>query len=118
VLTTIVNLQHKAGDDLVLGFTVTDENGNVADITGAICRFEVARTVVAEPVLSTETSPPTAEAEVTNPTGGAFEVRAEGSATDDFVGSYVWEAEVEDLSGGKSTVAQGLITFDRQLIRS
>jgi hypothetical protein len=42
VLTTIVNLQHKAGDDLVLGFTVTDENGIVANITVATCRFEAA----------------------------------------------------------------------------
>jgi hypothetical protein len=118
VLTTIVNLQHKAGDDLVLGFTVTDENGNVANITGATCRFEAACSVTSEVVLSTEESPATAEAEVTNPTGGQFEVRAAGATTDDFSGSYLWEAEVEDLSGGKSTVAQGIITFDPQLIRS
>jgi hypothetical protein len=62
--------------------------------------------------VSTEASPPTATVTVTNAVGGLFEAVVEPADSAGLAGTYMFEGEVEDASGDKTTVARGLIVVD------
>ena len=115
-LTVVQNLTHQVGDTLQLEFAVVDEEGAPANITGATCRFVVARNPSAEPVLTTEGTSANVVATITNAAGGIYQILADAQDTEDLRGVYQWETEVEDLSGGKATLVKGVIDFHRGLL--
>lgn len=116
MLTTAVSLSYMSGDAITLEFAVTDEDGDAANITATTARFVVSRTLTADPVISTEASPATAVATITNAAGGIFQVAIDGDDTEDLSGTYLFETELEDASGDKATVARGYLTFKANLI--
>lgn len=115
-LTVVVNLTHQAGATLELEFGVADQDGNPANITGAICRFVVARNPSAEHVLTTEGTSANVTATITDAVGGIYRMLAEAEETEGLSGTFDWETWVEDLSGGKSKPTKGVITFERGLL--
>lgn len=114
MLATSVSLSYVAGNDITLEFAVTDEDGNVANITGATPSFTVRR-VGRDAVLSTEDA--TAIAVITSAAGGLFRVSIDAADTTELIGTYRFQAEIEDASGDISTVSRGFVTF-RENLRS
>jgi hypothetical protein len=109
-LISPVSTVYAAGDDLDLQFVVSDDNG-VVNISGFTCRFEIARIVGGTAVVSTETSPATATAELTTPASGVFTVSIPAESTELLLGTYYFEADVIDGNGKESTVSRGYMTF-------
>jgi hypothetical protein len=116
-LVAAVSLAYFAGDDVELEFTITDDSGLAVDISGMTVRFAIARTAGSTAVASTEASPQTATSTVTNGAGGVFQVVVPAANTSDLRGTYRFEAEIEDGSGDKSTVAWGYVTFKAPVIQ-
>jgi hypothetical protein len=114
-LVTAVSLHHQAGNDLLLEFTVS-RDGEAVDINGMTIRFVVRRTYDSDPVLTTEGGDANAAVTLTAPMGGVFTVGADADATAGLSGTYRFEAQVEDGSDAKQTVARGFITFEPSLI--
>lgn len=112
----VAALEYVAGDDVELEFTVTDQDGVVANITGDTVRFGIAPLLRGQSILGTETSPATATYTLTNPSGGIFHVLIDGEDTADLLGVYRWQCELEDVSGGHQTILDGTITFTRQMV--
>lgn len=108
-LVASVSLSYIAGDDVLLKFVVTDENGDAAIISGDTVHFSVARKAGQEPVLSTDDA--TVTANLTNPSGGIFHVAIDNANTADLRDTYAWQCALEDVSGNVATVARGNITF-------
>lgn len=108
-LVASVSLRYIAGDDVLLEFAVTDEDGDAAIIAGDTVHFAVARKVGQEPVLSTDDGNVTAS--LTNPSGGVFQVAIDDADTAGLLGTYAWQCALEDVSGNVATVARGYITF-------
>lgn len=105
------SLTYVAGDDVLMPFTVTDQDGAAVNITGATPRVAIARVRDRQVVLSTEESPATITATLTTPASGLFEASIDGAQTAGLRGTYRYEAEIEDVSGGNGTLIQGYVTF-------
>lgn len=106
-----ISREYAAGDDHVLTFTVTDKDGNAANITGWTLRFYIARRVGGTAVISTEVSPATAVAAITDAPNGVFTItidKADNAALD---GTYYFECDGIDTSSDESTITRGYIDF-------
>ena len=107
------SLSYVAGDDVLIRFTVTDQDDVAANITGTTPRFAIVNAVTGVAVVGTETSPATAVATITDGPNGVFTVAIDDEDTEDLRGTYRYQAELTDVSGGVSTVATGFIDFER-----
>ena len=83
-------------------------------VTGGTPRFAVRRNAATDPVLSTEVSPATASASVTDTQ--EITVTIEDEDTEDLYGTYQWSCELEDTSSDKSEVAWGYLTFKASMV--
>lgn len=106
----------KSGDTMRLEFTVVDEDGEAADITGMTPRFVAARRPGATAALTSTGGAPNCTATVTNGPAGRIEVEAADAVTDALNGSYAYECELEDGSGDSETISHGFLTFEPNLI--
>ena len=109
----VANFCYIAGDNVLLRFAVTDEDGNPVTLTGITIHFAMAPRPFTTPVIDSAGSPPTAVVTVTNNSGGLFEVEIEAADTAALRGVYTFEAELEDTEGDVNTVGRGRITFSR-----
>lgn len=105
-----------AGDDLLLTLTATDVDGNVVNITGFTIRAAVARRIGDTPVLSTEASPATITAAITDGANGVFTLAAADVDTDDLLGTYVYQCKLVDGSSDEKVVNHGYITFAAKML--
>jgi hypothetical protein len=101
-----------AGNDHVWEFTVTEDDVAV-NVTGMTFRFVMSRGTA---VLSTESDPVTAVAAESTPLAGKFTITVANTNTVGLIGTYEFQAQVEDLSGNKSNVLHGYYTFKENLI--
>jgi len=108
--------EYTAGDDLLLTFTVTDENGDAVNISGATCRFVLVPWFRRTAVVSTESAPATATASITSAAGGIYTIAIAAADTEDLLGVYYVESEVEDSSGDIVTVNRSQITVLRNRV--
>ena len=102
-----------AGNDHVWEFTVTEDDVAV-DITGMTFRFVMARSASVTAVLSTEDA--TAVAAESTPAAGKFTITVTDVNTEGLSGTYLFQAQVEDLSGDRSNVLHGYYTFKENMI--
>ena len=96
-----------AGETVEVDF-VTD-----GDITGATARFWMARSRGGTLVMSTES--PLANATCTVTDTEAFTLTITDEDTEDLLGSYAYDVELEDSLGNKTKAAYGFLTFVRQV---
>lgn len=113
MLATSVSFSYVAGTDITLEFTVTDEADEAANIAGATPSFAIAR-AGEDAVVSTEGG--TAAAVVTSAATGVFQVSINAVDTEGLLGTYRFQADIEDASGDIATVARGFMTFRASLI--
>lgn len=111
-LAASVSLQYIAGNTVELEFAVTDENDQPAIIAGDTVRFVIADN--SGPVLSTDDESVTAT--ITNPSGGIFRIEIDEALTEPLLGTYRFQAQLEDVSGDVATVSRGFITFSKNLL--
>jgi nitrogen fixation protein FixH len=97
-----------AGDDRVLAFVVVDSNGDPVDITGATVEWALFErpyeTDSADAVLDGSDS----DVELVTDnrvdlTNGEWEVRVDGSATEDIWGAYTHRPKVTDADGNTAS---------------
>lgn len=103
---------YHAGDTLEIVVTVTDDDGNIIDITGADVEWYL---------LQYETSPDedhllkktTTDGgiTVTSAQDGEFTVTVDAGDTDGMSGEYHHRARMTDSTGNRSTVMTGTITI-------
>ena len=103
-----------AGEDVLLQFTATDEDGDVVNITGYTISAAVAREESDTAVLST--SGATITASLSDPTNGVFTIAFSDTNTDDLLGTYRFQIKLTDGSGGEATVSHGYITFKAKMV--
>ncbi len=96
-----------AGETVLLAFTAD------GDISGATVRFWMARRRGGTVVVSTEA--PLLNALGTITVSPEFTVTIEDDDTEDLIGTYVYEIELEDIFGDKTKAAQGYLTFLEQI---
>ena len=108
--------EYTAGDDFLLTVTVVDENGDAVNISGATCRFTLTPWFKRTAVVSTEVTPATATATITSEAGGIYTVAIAAADTEDLLGVYYVESEVEDSAGDIVTVHRGQITILRNRV--
>jgi hypothetical protein len=115
-IVAAISQNYAAGDDLLLRLYVT-RDGVALDMTGMSFSFVVARRLEFEPVLSTESTIPTASIVELNATynidvsEGSFGVSIAGTDTIDLNGTYEFVSRVTDGLGQVATVARGFLTF-------
>lgn len=102
-----------AGDTVQLELTVT-RDGAPVDLTGMSIRFAIADSTGT--IASTEDSGSDITVTVTDAAAGKYVVRMEPTLTSTLRGTYRYQSEIEDGSGGIATVASRYITFTRDLI--
>ena len=107
-----------AGDYIRLSFAVTDLEGVPADIDGVDIRVAICNVETHEVILSTEGGSPggSIDAEITDADYGLFEATIDGNHTETLLGTYEWQAKIDDVSTDTATVGQGFITFARSLL--
>lgn len=103
-----------SGNSIVLEFFVTDHDENPVDITPDTVRFAIARGL--SKVVSSDDSGVTVD--LTEASQGKFKVRIPDESTSGLLGTYKYQAEIEDVSGDKATVASGYITFRENVLAS
>lgn len=108
---TLSPLKYVAGDSILLEFTVTDQDGAAAIITGDTIAFAVVKHAGDTPVITTEGGSPTATGTITDGAGGIFQVSVLAADTVGLGGLYQWDAELTDATGGVQTVARGTMLF-------
>lgn len=104
MLAAAVGLTAVRGDSLVLEFLVTDQAGDVADITGTTPRFAVEK-------LTDPTDRIQVVGTVTDATGGLFRAALTPAQTVGLSGLYGYHALLDDASNNRQTVALGTINF-------
>lgn len=109
-----VGFQYRAGETVQLLFTVVDDNGDPANITGMDVVFVLGRKP-GETAVATTDSPANATATITNAAGGLYTVTFQSDY--DFLGTYRFESWLEDGSGNKSEPSRGYLTFEPSLRR-
>ena len=107
-----------SGNDKTLRFTLTDENGDPVNLTGATIIWAFAKTATSKASLFDYTSP--ANVTITDPpTDGLFEVDIQRADTEGFKGGeYYHECRVQSAAGNKITVAYGVVTLLDNVIDS
>jgi hypothetical protein len=115
-IVAAISQSYAAGDDLLLRLYVT-RDGAPLDMTGMSFSFVVARRLEFEPVISTESTVPTATIVETNATynidiaAGSFGVSILGTDTINLYGTYEFVSRVTDALAQVATVARGFLTF-------
>lgn len=105
-----------SGNDHAWDFTVTID-GVAVDIGSMTCKFVMKRPGFPDSVLSTEDTVPTAVATIGSPsTNGVFTITVENAATIDLLGTYQYQAQVENGAGEKSNILHGYFTFKENII--
>jgi hypothetical protein len=105
-----------AGNDYSWEFTVSLE-GALVDLSGMTCRFVMARPGGFAPVISTEDTVPTAVATIGTPsTDGIFYISVSNADSADLLGTYEYQAQVENGMDHKSNILHGYFTFKQNLI--
>jgi hypothetical protein len=94
------------GETLFITFTVDQT------ITGDTIRFVARRTSAATPVLSTEDA--TVVATITDT--DELTIEADTADTLDLIGTYRYSLEAEDVTGDKSELAWGYLTFKSNMV--
>lgn len=102
-----------AGDTVQLELTVT-RDGEPVNLAGMSIRFAIADSTGT--IASTEDSGSNIAVTVTDAAAGEYVVRIEPTLTATLLGTYRYQSEIEDGSGGIATVASSYITFTRDLI--
>jgi hypothetical protein len=113
MLATAISFSYVAGTDITLEFTVTDQDDVAANIAGATPHFAAAR---AGEAVALSTEDVTAIATITSAATGVFQVSIDAADTEDLLGTYRFQAQIEDASGDISTVARGFLTFTESLL--
>lgn len=96
-----------AGETLEIDF-VADGN-----ITGATVRFWAARERGGTVVLSTE--PPLSNVVGSVLASPNFRIVAADEVTENLLGTYAYDVELEDVQGNKTYAAHGYLTFMKQV---
>jgi len=104
-----------AGNHRAWVFSVT-QDGVAVNISGATGRFVMARKPGSDAALSTESSPQTVTASITDAAAGEFTVSVSADNTQNLLGTYLYQAQIEDSSGNKSNVLHGYFTFKKNMI--
>lgn len=112
-LSAAVSLEVVAGNKFEPRFTVTRE-GEVVDIGQMTPHFALTDIRGTNTFASTEDE--TAEATITDGEAGEFTTTVAGDITADLLGTYRWQADLEDALGDVETVARGFVTFIQDLI--
>jgi hypothetical protein len=101
-----------------MAFAVTDLDGVPADISGADIRMAVCEVESHTIVLSTEGGSPggSISATITDAEHGLFEAAVTGNNTANLLGTYEWQAKIDDALTSTATVGQGYTTFIRTLL--
>lgn len=111
-----VSLDFRAGDTLLLEFTVT-RDGEPVNTTGMLGQFEVRRDANSEPVITTEGGDANAVLTVgLGDDGNKFRVRVEADVTRGLRDTYEFQARLIDGSDNEVTPSQGYLTWERSLI--
>lgn len=115
------NFTMYAGDTKIITVTVTDDDDEAVDLTGATIRWQASRLVVdegfdADPLISKDNDTG-GGIESASPSTGVFEVTLDPDDTEDLSGLYYHEAEVIDADGNVATVMTGRMTVVPVLIR-
>lgn len=111
------SFEYIAGDNILLAFAVTDLQGVPADISGVDIRVAICDVETHDVILSTEGSPSgVIVATITDEDYGLFEAAIEGNRTEDLLGTYEWQAKIDDVTSDTATVGQGFISFARSLL--
>jgi hypothetical protein len=102
-----------AGNDQAWIFTVSLDGEDV-DLDDMVCRFSMARPGGFAAVLSTEDTTPTATATVND--DSTFTITASAENTAFLLGTYEYQAQVENADGEKTNVLHGYFTFKQNII--
>ena len=102
-----------AGDTVQLELTVT-KDGEPVNLAGMSIRFAIADSTGT--IASTEDSGSDITVTVTDAEAGEYVVRIESALTATLLGTYRYQSEIEDGSGGIATVITDWITFTKDLI--
>lgn len=108
MLFASVNVTVVRGDTVRLRFTVTDQDGVAADITGTTPSMSLRDMETREIVAQT---PSDMTATLTAPVAGLFEVVLPSGTTEPLRGVYAYQAQLTDLSDNRQTVTIGVINF-------
>ena len=105
-----------SGDEVVLEFTVRDNDAAVVNITGGSFRFAAARTERSSLVIDSSASPATATCTITDGANGRVDVTITDEDSEALLGDYYYELKFTDVSGREGVVARGWLSFARNLI--
>ena len=103
-----------AGDTKLLQVVINNVAGNPIDITGTLVRWQLAKNVKADPALIHKSVDGGGVTIVDGP-NGRFDVLLDPLDTLPLIGSYYYEAEIDD-GGVISTVLTGTVQINQALI--
>jgi hypothetical protein len=103
------NVTTYAGDNIVLNFTVVDENGNALNLTGATFAYSLAPDEGDVAVLVKSSA--TVGISVTSAVTGLLSVTILNTDTPLLLGPMWHQLVMTDASGNVSTLMTGIITF-------
>lgn len=111
----VATFRYVAGASVKLEYAVVDDDGIPANLTGTAIVFAARKyeTPLADPAISSEGSPVTATINVTDITGGLFEVLINPEDTLGLLGTYLSEAKLTDASGDVAPVGRAFLIFKR-----
>lgn len=95
------------GDSKELVITVTDDDGNFTDLSGATATWKLFRTYTTPPLVQKSTAD--GGITISDPLSGQFTVNLVESDTNNIHGQYFHEARLEDLRGYVTIVTVGKV---------
>jgi len=107
------NFEWFSGDDYLIEFTVTDEDGAAVDLTNASATWSMARRNTSSALLTKTLG---SGINVTDAVNGVLQVSLDAADGASFEGDYYHELEVTLSGGAKRTVAYGTVTVPIDLI--
>ena len=90
-----------AQNDVILKFTVTDQDGVAVNLTSATIKWSLKKSLEADAVITKTTA---SGISITNAAGGIFEVTITDTDATDLVGRYYSEAVITDNAGKIYTI--------------
>lgn len=104
------NLIIDQGTDFSATFDVTDDDGNIIDLTGASANAQMRRHYSSVSYFSFTTS--------INGSIGAVTISMNAATTNTIsAGRYVYDCELLDISGIRSRLVEGIVTVTPQVTR-
>lgn len=98
-----------AQNDLILKYTVTDQDGDAVSLTGATIKWSIRRDLETLAALEKTTS---AGIAITDAAGGVFQVTITDTETENLTKRYVMEATIIDVDGFIYTITTDDIEAD------